>query len=272
MIVQKIKAMNKRRLIVLLLWTQVSPAELPVVKLRPQIREIPLERVQPSLPFEELKKYLLDVYVTSKEAVTHAPYVVAMDDRRMIGGQHDRIYVRPGVPKGIEFALYRLAKKLTDPTTGEILGYRLLKVADVHYLRGGDPTTFEITSARMAIHPGDLLLPKIELTSADLKPRTPEFEIEGQIIEVLTPSIAHFGRYDLVLVNRGRRDGLKRGHLLKIWNQNFKVRDPVAGGWVQLPDQEVGKLLVVEPFDRVSYCLVFESKRPLRPFDRFTSR
>ncbi len=52
----------------------------------------------------------------------------------------------------------------------------------------------------------------------------------------------------------------------------YRVRDPVASGWVQLPDEEAGELLVVESFERVSSAIVLDSRKPLRPFDRFSAR
>lgn len=244
-----------------------------MVKLKPKVREIPLERAVPRLSYKALRPFLLQVAVTSDEAVKSAPYVVALGDRRMAGGEGDLVYVRPAVSgEETPFSLYRPAKPLRDPKSGAFLGYRLLKVADVELLRGGDPATFRVTRSWAEIESGDLLLPRFELPPRDLELKVPSVALEGRIVDVVTPVVARYGRLDLVLINRGRRDGLEPGHLLKVWSQNFRVRDPVANDWVQLPDEEAGKLVVIEPFERVSYALVLEAKRPLRPFDRFTSK
>ncbi|MBN2701145.1 MAG: peptidoglycan-binding protein, partial [Methylothermaceae bacterium] len=66
--------------------------------------------------------------------------------------------------------------------------------------------------------------------------------------------------------DRGRQDGLEKGHVLDIWRHGVKVLDSVgkrASEWVTLPDEKSGLILIFRPFERVSYGIIMKATYPI---------
>jgi len=73
-----------------------------------------------------------------------------------------------------------------------------------------------------------------------------------------------------VVLNLGIQDNIETGHVLAIYQTGETVRDtinPKMGRKVKLPDERAGTLMVIRPFERISYALVMEAKRDLRVYD-----
>ena len=65
-------------------------------------------------------------------------------------------------------------------------------------------------------------------------------------------------RTDIVVLNKGLRDGLEVGHVLAVYQTGELVFDKVAQGNVRLPDVRAGLAMVFESFDKASYALVLK--------------
>ncbi|HEX5419520.1 MAG TPA: peptidoglycan-binding protein, partial [Gammaproteobacteria bacterium] len=64
--------------------------------------------------------------------------------------------------------------------------------------------------------------------------------------------------------NRGTRDGLEPGNVLRAFKEGQVVRDTVDGRRsfgqkVKLPDEPAGIMMVFRVFDRISYALIMEA-------------
>jgi len=75
------------------------------------------------------------------------------------------------------------------------------------------------------------------------------------------------GQYQGVVLDLGRQQGIETGHVLAVYQANGKMKDPVTGEEVELPDEHAGTLLVFRTFDKVSYALLMKSARPVRVLD-----
>ena len=81
------------------------------------------------------------------------------------------------------------------------------------------------------------------------------------------------GQYQVVVINRGARDGLAPGDVLAILQTGEVVRDHYArgsmfrGATVKLPDEEAGTLMVFKVYDRIGYGLVMEATTPIHVLD-----
>ena len=101
-------------------------------------------------------------------------------------------------------------------------------------------------------------------------PKAPDSEIEGVIIAV-EGGVASIGRYDVVAINRGEREGLATGDVLAVNQAGKTIRDSVGKGRVKLPSERAGLLIVFKVFEKLSYGLILESERPLSVFDEVTN-
>jgi len=224
-----------------------------------------------------------------------------VDEDRVILGAGDTAYAdRIVSTDGTDWQIYRPARALHDPETGELLGYEAEYVGDAKVRRYGDPTTIQITRARMEVHRGDRLAPAHETTFPSYVPHAPDQAIRGSIVGV-DGGVSELGQYQIVILNRGARDGLEPGHVLASYRRGRLVDRPRADGYetprwmreydvkpypvvpdppeqpyqdevthiktatgpVRLPDERNGVLLVFRVFDRLSYALVMRSTRPI---------
>ena len=79
--------------------------------------------------------------------------------------------------------------------------------------------------------------------------------------------VSQVGQFDVVVLNRGEREGLEPGHVLAIWQRGALARDRVANEVVRLPSERAGLLMVFRSFEKLSYGLVLETERPLAVYD-----
>ncbi|HET9650714.1 MAG TPA: hypothetical protein VFP36_00915, partial [Usitatibacter sp.] len=202
---------------------------------------------------------------------------------------------------GVNWQIFRPAAPLLDPETGETLGYEARYVGDARVRRYGDPSTIEVTKARMEVNRGDRLLPARETTFPSYVPHAPDKRIRGSIMSV-QDGVGELGQYQIITINRGARDGLQAGHVLATYRRGVLVdrmnsdgsspprwfRDwdmkanPVVpeppippqppgeahrvvhtSGAVRLPDERNGLIFVFRVFERLSYAMVMRSTRPI---------
>ena len=104
-------------------------------------------------------------------------------------------------------------------------------------------------------------------------PHLPEKTIDGQIIS-LYDALFGVAQYQIVVINKGERDGLEVGHLLATYTQGRIVRDVYdkrRSEPVKLPNERSGLVMLFKTFDRVSYGLTLESKRVIHNNDKVGS-
>jgi len=104
-----------------------------------------------------------------------------------------------------------------------------------------------------------------------LDPVTQEFlgyqvQVGGVMIAV-EGGLTQIGEMSVVVINRGKRDGLQIGNVLAVYQAGKNVFDKVAQSNVILPDTRVGLAMVYESFEKVSYAIVLRTSRPLQVFD-----
>jgi len=75
------------------------------------------------------------------------------------------------------------------------------------------------------------------------------------------------GNLDVVVINRGEREGIAPGTVMAIYKRGGKIRDRVTGESVLLPDERAGVLMVFRVFDKVSLGLVLEAYRGISVSD-----
>ncbi|HEY6640058.1 MAG TPA: OmpA family protein [Nitrospiraceae bacterium] len=184
----------------------------------------------------------------------------------MILGSRDVLYLRLKNPDDVAlgdlFTIYRRARKVFHPATGQYLGYLVnrLAVAQVSQV-DKDLTTVQIVRAYGAVSPGDpvmkFVLPTDEGAAVDL-PSTSD--VEGQIVEFQTNMgvMNLVAQRNIVYLDRGREDGIRSGDRMDV------VR---SGG--NLPQRVVGELKILSVEDRTATALVTKSISRILKGDHF---
>ncbi len=245
------------------------------IKLTPQMRTSPLGAAIPAIPLDAINSFLSRSRVVEKELLAGAPYVLAGNDSRLISGAGDKVYARGEFDPDTNFyGLYRKGQTFVDPVTREKLGVQAAEVGtgrivDVDDL--GEVTSVLLGTSKQEVRIGDRFLSFVdEQVHSTFYPKAPDVDIEGVIIAV-EGGVGNVGAYDVVVINRGIREGLDTGDVLKVSRAGKVIRDSVGKGKVRLPSERAGLLIVFKVFEKVSYGLVLEAERPLSVFDEIAN-
>ena len=194
-----------------------------VVKVEPRVRVEPLQMAIPSIPGSVIGPFLSQPLVVEVGGLDTAPTILATEESRVIIGAGDTAYAdRIGTDDGVNWQVFRPGVALTDPDSGEVLGYEAKYVGDARVRRFGNPTTLHIVKARQEINRGDRLTPAREATYPTYVPRAPDKPIVGSIMSV-DGGVSEFGQYQVITINRGARDGLEVGHVLAAYRRGAEI-------------------------------------------------
>ena len=78
------------------------------------------------------------------------------------------------------------------------------------------------------------------------------------------------GQNQIVVINKGLRDGVEHGHVLAVMSTGPQLVDKTdsARQTIKLPDERNGLAMVFRPFERVSYALVMQITNPVQVGDK----
>ncbi|MDD5581239.1 MAG: LysM peptidoglycan-binding domain-containing protein [Methylobacter sp.] len=241
-------------------------------KLSPCIRETNRKEAIKLIPMEAIAKYLISPRVVGENELNNASYVIGFAGEHLIAGAGDKLYARSITqPKSLSYTVYRAGNTYISPVNGEILGYEAKYIADSTLQQAGDPATLSITKSTSEILVGDRLMANAEQDVAlNYSPRPPEHSIKGSIISVLD-GVSQIGQYNVVVIDRGTKDGLLPGHELDIYKRGNMISDSysaVKNDAVKLPDEIAGTLMVFRPFERISYALIMKAGQAIHVLDK----
>jgi hypothetical protein len=243
-------------------------------KLSPRIRTERLDKAIPTIPIDAIQQFLTQPLVVEKDTMENAPYVVSSADEHLIVGAGDRAYVRGiDADQGTRYHVYRPGDAYIDPDTGEILGYEALYLGQGNAERFGDPSTLRLTRTTREINIGDRVMPATqEDVHAYFMPHAPENDVEGRIISVVD-GVSQIGQYQVVVINRGEREGIDVGTVFAVSQAGTVIPDQVSkerNASVRLPDERAGLLMVFRTFDKVSFGLVMKATSALHVGDKIS--
>ncbi len=238
-----------------------------VIKLSPSIRSTALQASIPSIPGDAIRQFLSKARVVTKEQLESAPHIIGSQDKHLILGTGSRVYIRGELDKErVRFSVFHPGDKLIDPESGELLGYEAKYTGDVHITAYDDPASGDLTYTEREVLIGDRLLPEDKSKLENLFfPHVPDKDINAQIIS-LYDALFGVAQYQIVVINKGERDGMEIGHLLATFTQGGIIRD--NNKQVKLPNERSGLVMIFKTFERVSYALTMESKRVIHKNDQ----
>ena len=243
------------------------------VKLSPTARISVIDSVIPAIPLDQIQSFLVNNRVLDKDTLDDQPYILAGDEEHIIMGGGDYLYARGDWGAAEKaYGIYRKGAAYVDPESDEILGYSALDLGIVRYESSeGDIARFKVQSSNEDVRVGDRLMPteqrKVDST---FYPKSPDGDVDGQIIHVFS-GVKNVSLYDVVVLNRGEREGLVVGDVLAVLSQGEVVKDQITKELLKLPDQRRGMLMVFRTFEKTSYGLILKSSAPLNVLDRVTN-
>lgn len=240
------------------------------VKLSPQMRVQPLAHAIPTIPLEAINAFLSGARVVSQKQLEDSAYVLAGREGHIVAGAGDQIYARGNLDSNFDsFGLFRRGDTFVDPDTEEVLGIQAQDIGTGKLLdMESDVATLALNRTTEEVRRGDRLLPEeVRRIDATFVPSAPADQVRGYLIAV-EGGVTQIGAMDVVIINKGEREGMQPGNLLAIYKAGESVRDTVTNEMVKVPDFRAGLLMVFRTFEKVSYGLVLRAERPLKVMDR----
>lgn len=261
--------------------TRITNVRASTYRLSPQARVSPISQSVNSIPYEQIDAFLSKGLVLEKDQADQLPYILRTRGDHLIASAGNDVYIRGGeaAPTGTRYSLVHVGDELRDPDDNDLIGYQGIYIGEGALSRGGDPATVALTDTNREALEGDRLVPETVDIPLNFFPKAPDIEVEGKIISVVD-GVSLIGQYQVVVLNRGARNGLAPGDVLSVFQTGEEVRDRFASGGgllgtgslmggktVKLPDEEAGTIMVFKVYDRIGYALVMEATSDIHVLD-----
>jgi LysM repeat protein len=250
------------------------------VRVEPRVRSEAIDSAITTIPYATVAAFMSKPTVLDRDQIKAAPYVLATRDLHVVMSEGDTVYARgfsSPAELGSHYNVIRVGDPLIDPDDNRVLGYDGIFTGSGHVTRQGDPTTLIMTESARESRAGDKLIPGGVDVPLDFIPSAPRVKTNGRIIAVAN-GVTIIGQYEVVVVNRGARDGLAPGNVLGVFDTGPLVADTDKKGFfnldrlgakkVQLPSERTGTFMVFKTFDNISYGLIMEATNLIRVGDK----
>jgi hypothetical protein len=250
------------------------------VHLSPQVRSEPLGSAIPAIPYDLLMDFVGRPQMMSKDEVKNAPYVIGIRDRHMVGSTENEIYglgIKNAQPD-TRYTILHIGDELRDPDNGDLLGYMTYyagtgEVVQADNRAGKEDrdrmTHLKVVATGREILQGDKLFPaQTDIGDAFVPSAPSDTKLDGQVIAI-HDGVWTAGKYQVLALNRGKKDGLVPGNVVAIFQRGEEIRNRYTGStWrsmatnyekVRLPSERNASVMVFKVYDRMSYALVVQS-------------
>jgi len=263
-----------------------NDAPMNTVRLSPRIRSENLANdALPTLKSHLIEPFLAEPVIVDEQELALAPRIVAAQEDRVLLTRGDRAYARgqgdttlvdEPDKKQKAYRVFRNATPLKDPVTGEVLGYEAQYVGKALLVTSEStqesigkngkpqtdiiPATIDIVSAKEEMRVGDRLLPEPQQQFQSYVPHAPQGVVDARIVSVYGSAVVNAAQNQVVVINRGSRDGVESGHVMAIMKDGARLIDKTDASRtaLKLPDERNGLLMVFLTFEKLSYALVLE--------------
>jgi len=224
-----------------------------------------------SIPISAIQPFLVKPLVVGEQELNAAPTLVAGPENRVVLSAGDTAFAKGVVwEEQASGSVYRPGRTLTDPDTKELLGREAIYLGDAQISEFGEVSTVLLTKATQEIAPGDRLARAPPAQSLSYVPHTTAHSIKGRVIAGPDDSVSEIGPLQVVVINRGSREGMEIGHVLALYRDRPLVTpanavDPKEK--LRLPAERYGIVFIFRVFEKVSYALVMNSTRPVNVLD-----
>ncbi len=244
-------------------------AVAPPVPVQPPTaeEEVPPPEIKPQAKPPVLDKDLILSSGYILRGVGSSGRVIASKDKKEMYSEHDTIYLLPSTRPNVgdRLTAYRVVRPVFHPKTGQYLGDLIRILGTMEVTEVQDKTATAVVSKSYdVITKGDPYIPYQPLEPAAIEiPENPSGpRLNGYIVEVKEAKVSN-AQFDVVFIDKGRRDGLLAGRNFLIFREGEKTPLASPGGGVRLPRRKVGELQVIAVQDETSVARVVKSTEPI---------
>jgi nucleoid-associated protein YgaU len=248
--------------------------ESRTIKMSPTARIEPIESAIPTIPMDAIMPFITRNRIVEVGELEAAPYIIAAGGGRIMNGAGGVAYGRGDFSNGVAnaYGIFRASIVYKDPVTEEILGLEAKEIGLANVISNEkDIVKLDLIKTNQQITEGDrLLTTENRQLVTRFQPKAPDDYIDGFIISV-PGGVTQIGQYNMIVINKGKRDGISEGSMLDIMKRGEVVRDRTKKEEVRLPPEKAGQLMVFRVYEKLSYALVTKATRSLNVGDQVRS-
>src|SRR5262249_30667114 len=195
----------------------------------------------------------------------------------------DTVYIKfpRGAPvkHGEKYVVFRTAAELVHPATRRRYGYLTHILGTVRVVKSsGELVTAQLNPDTWdEVHRGDRIGPAGEQLKEVIQPRPNDRQLKGYVIGVLVPFLTTLGEHNVVVVDKGRADGVQPGNTFTVVRQQDPISrtaclNPARVKNKRLPLEAVGSCIAIDVKDVATMCLLTRSLREIVYGDRVEMR
>jgi len=211
-------------------------------------------------------------FISAKDLVAAGSIAAAKLDSNVYVSQGDYVYAafKGPVKEGDRFAIFLEETEVKHPETGGRIGSIIDVLGElvVTGLKG------EVVEARIEVSykeiPTDAKLDAVRPVLTEVEITEAEKDLSGFVV-FGAEGTENLVSGDIAYVDKGERDGLKKGNLLRVYRPVEAVSDPNDGRDVNLPPIELGAAVVLEAGETTSSCIVIKNSQPINWGDRIST-
>lgn len=167
---------------------------------------------------------------------------------------------------GDRYAIIQEGKNIYHPVTGSYMGNVTENLGSLAITDANAPSEALIDTSYKEITRGARLVPLKE-TAREVEIKGTESEINGYII-ASTDDRGELSEGDIVYVDKGSKDGLANGNVMRIYRERKKVYDPVKGGPITPAPFDLGTIVIIDAGEGTSSAIIVRSTRAINPGDK----
>ncbi len=219
-------------------------------------------------------------FVSTNELEVAGKIIDSLQHKKLLA-ERDKVYVNVGKTGlkevGDQFTAFRHLRdpstgeviKVHHPVTGEPIGYQVVNLGVVELTSvEAEVSEAVITKAFIEIMDGDRLTPYV-------KPLEQELEILPTSIKKLRGYVIAsknrktiMGENDVIYLDVGTNDNVKRGHMFYIYEPCELVKDPLSDDYIRIPKKIIAKAVILDPHPDTSVALITEAKKEVHIGER----
>jgi hypothetical protein len=221
--------------------------------------------------------------LVSPEEMRGAGTLEASFEEKEMLSTYDTAYARfrsevPAKP-GDKLLIFRTVGNIVHPVSGRTIARQTKTVGVVKVLSiQGTQATVQIERTFEEVERGDLVRPWAPQEKR-IAPRPNTADVAGRIVQAVNPRLTTFGEANEVFIDRGSAEGVQEGNTFAVVRQGdglsnaFVTRSYTAGAQgdrsakADVPEENVGLLLVIDTREHVCTAVVVKSIRELQAGD-----
>ncbi len=219
--------------------------------------------------------------LVSPEEMREAGTLEASFEEKQMLANYDTAYARfddevPAKP-GDKMLIFRVEGPIVHPVTGRTLARQTKTVGVVKVLAvNGNQATIQIERTFEEVERGDMVRPWAP-QDRRVAPRPNTVDVIGRIVQAVNGGLSTYGEQNEVFIDRGSADGVQEGNTFAVVRQGDGLGNAmVVGSYTagrqlaansDVPEENVGLLLVVDAREHISTAVVVKSIRELQAGD-----